>query len=995
MLDRLNTTRPERRSAIISCELEKYDIDIAALSEVRLKESGSIKESSYTIYWSGKASNERSESGVGLAIKNDILPKLIEEPRAINDRLMTLRLPLSDDRWCTLIAIYAPTMTNSQETIDVFYHQLDRTLISIPKQDKIILMGDFNARVGQDNITWSKALGKYGCGKVNSNGELLLSLCMEHQLCITNTFFKHKPAHKNSWMHPRSKHWHLIDYIITRHRDLPDIRDTRAMRGANCNTDHIMIQTQVRFKLRRKIKKTKQPPKKIDVNCLKRKDVREQLENALNERLAEPTGEVDSDWTSFRETVYETSKEHLGPVKKCHEDWFDENCEELKELINERNTARNSMLFRNTRSTKAKYTKANSKLQNRCRELKNSWWLAKAAELQSLADTNDMKGFYQSMKAVWGPNVSHPDQLLASDNSTLLTDKGELLKRWTEHFKTLLNETPDIDEQAITNLEQFPTQHWMDRCPDSDEVYRAVLMLQDGKSPGSDGIHPEIIKRGGQKLLRTLCSIIQNAWTTATVPQDWKDAQLVTIFKKGDRRLCGNYRGISLLSIPGKVFARVLLNRLTSHAESLLPESQCGFRANRGTADMIFSLKQIQEKCVEQNMELYMIFVDFTKAFDTVDRSTLWEVLAKLGFPVHFTNLIKALHSGMKATVKLKGELSNPFDVINGVKQGCVLAPTLFSLYLSVVLRHAFRDCDKGVLIQSRPGADLFNVSAYKSANKTTSILIRELMFADDTAFVAHSHEDAQDIVTRFASSAKAFGLKINIKKTEMMYQPLPGSTETGQPINIEDQELCNVSKFKYLGSTVMNNNKMDEEIATRMANASISYGRLKQKVWQNKDLTFKTKCSVYRAIVLSSLLYGTETWPVYKLVARKFNTYMMRHLRQILNVKWYEFVSNKEILSRANLPSMYDLLIHRNLRWAGHVNRMENSRLPKQILFSQLKDGARGVGRPKLRFRDTVKRNLKDKLISIGSWQTLSRDRQRWRTLVHRKSSSDTKDST
>ena len=227
-----------------------------------------------------------------------------------------------------------------------------------------------------------------------------------------------------------------------------------------------------------------------------------------------------------------------------------------------------------------------------------------------------------------------------------------------------------------------------------------------------------------------------------------------------------------------------------------------------------------------------------------------------------------------------------------------------------------------------------------------------------------------------------------------MLYQPTPGVHDTGQSIYINNEELASVNKFKYLGSTVMSNNKMDEEINTRMSNASISFGRLKSKVWYNNDLTFKTKCAVYRAIVLSSLLYGAETWPVYKLAAHKFNTFMMRHLRQSLNVKWWDFISNDDILPRANLPNMYELLIQRNLRWAGHVHRMEDTRLPKQILYSQLKEGARGIGRPRLRFKDTVKRNLKDKRIPIGSWQSLSRNRGQWRTVVHRKSSSDTKDS-
>jgi len=124
----------------------------------------------------------------------------------------------------------------------------------------------------------------------------------------------------------------------------------------------------------------------------------------------------------------------------------------------------------------------------------------------------------------------------------------------------------------------------------------------------------------------------------------------------------------------------------------------------------------------------------------------------------------------------------------------------------------------------------------------------------------------------------------------------------------------------------------------------------------------------VYRATVLPSLLYGAETEPVYKLVAHEFNTYMMRHLPHIQNVTWFDFVSNEKSLLQANLPSMYNMLTQRNLRWVGHVNRMDYSRLPKQILFSQLKDGIHGKSRPKLRFRDRVKRNLQDTPNPIGS---------------------------
>lgn len=997
MLDRERAERPERRSAIIARELAKYSVDIGALSEVRFGGTGSIREEAgYTIFWSGKTSGNQSESGVALAISNAIASKLTEDPKPVSDRMITLRLPLSNSRYCTIISVYAPTMTNHPDNISQFYNQLDAVLKGVPKEDKILLLGDFNARVGQDDSTWNKVLGQFGTGKSNSNGELLLSICTEHQLVITNTCFQHKPAHKHSWMHPRSKHWHLIDFIITRQRDLCDFHDTRAMRGANCSTDHIMILAKTRLRVRKPMRKTNQRRRKLNIDKIQSDTIRKELEEKIQEKLPSLSGSVEEKWSTFRSTIWEVSESTLGYAEKKCADWFDENDDELSRLFEERNQARIEMLNRNTRSIRAKYKNSSRLLQKRCRELKNQWWQSKAAELQELADMNDIRGFHQGLKAVWGPRTSYPDQLLASDNQTLLTEKKDLLARWTEHFNTLLNEKNEVDQAVTDSIEQQPLQSWMDEVPSVKEVEDAISLLSNRKSPGADGIHPEIIKFGGQVLVQRLHEIIVDSWENRSPPQDWKDAQLITLFKKGDRRLCGNYRGISLLSIPGKVFARILLNRLGSYAEGLLPEAQCGFRAGRGTIDMIFSLKQIQEKCIEQRMPLYMVFVDFTKAFDTVNREALWIILRKFGCPAHFTELVSALHTGMKASVSMKGDMSDYFVVDNGVKQGCVLAPILFSIYLTAVLNHAFRDSQKGVWIQSRPGADLFNVNQFKSTRSTTKVLVRELMFADDTAFIAHTHSDAQEIISLFATSAHQFGLKVNIKKTEVMYQPPPGLLETGENIHIDGEDLALVDKFKYLGSTISKDNKLDNELEIRISNASRSFGRLRERVWNNKDLTIKTKCAVYRAIVLSTLLYGVESWVVYRATAHKLSAYMMGHLRRILNIKWWQFVSNDKILQRTSLPSMYDILRNRCLRWAGHVNRQNNTRLPKLILYSQLKEGTRGIGRPKLRYKDTIKRNLNDRDISLGSWQKLSRDRENWRQLIRRRntSSSATMDS-
>ena len=200
-------------------ELVKCNIDIATLCETRFSESGSLNNLEYSFFWSGKPEGERREAGVGFAIKKDIVTKLTEMPWPVSDRIMTMRLPLSKDNFATIICVYAPTMTNPDENKEVFYKQLASVLSGIPRTDKLLLIEDFNARIGRDNHKWPLVTGKHGIGLCNSNSELLLILCSEFELIVTNTMFKQKDERKTTWMHPRSGHWHMINFIITRKTD--------------------------------------------------------------------------------------------------------------------------------------------------------------------------------------------------------------------------------------------------------------------------------------------------------------------------------------------------------------------------------------------------------------------------------------------------------------------------------------------------------------------------------------------------------------------------------------------------------------------------------------------------------------------------------------------------------------------------------------------------------------------------------------------------------
>ena len=214
----------------------------------------------------------------------------------------------------------------------------------------------------------------------------------------------------------------------------------------------------------------------------------------------------------------------------------------------------------------------------------------KAEELQRAADRNDMKGFYNGLKEVWGPAKKGPVHLKSADGVETFSDSKRVLARWSDHFQKLLNVPGDIEPDVLDNIQQRIINTCLDVIPTMDEMARSIAGLKDGKAPEGDGIPAEVWKHGGAKLVNRLYQLISNAWEEGSVPQAWKDASIVTIYKEGDRTDCGNYRGISLLSIACKIFAGILLDRLSTHiTPDVVPETQCGFRSNWSTVDMIFA----------------------------------------------------------------------------------------------------------------------------------------------------------------------------------------------------------------------------------------------------------------------------------------------------------------------------------------------------------------------------------------------------------------------
>ncbi|BHF67920.1 hypothetical protein SprV_0301094900 [Sparganum proliferum] len=250
---------------------------------------------------------------------------------------------------------------------------------------------------------------------------------------------------------------------------------------------------------------------------------------------------------------------------------------------------------------------------------------------------------------------------------------------------------------------------------------------------------------------------------------------------------------------------------------------------------MIFAARQLQEKCQEMRTHLYSTFVDLTKAFDTVNREGLWKIMQKFGCPERFIEMVRQLHDGMMARFTDNAAVSEAFAVTNGVKQGCVLAPTLFSLMFSAILMDAYRDERPGIRIAYRTDRQLLNQRRLQFQSRVSATTVHELLFVDDCALNTTSEEEMQRSMDLFSAACANFGLVINTQKTVVMHQPPPNSAATAPnapppQISVNGTQLQVVENFPYLGRTLSRNTKIDDEVASRISKASQAFGRLQSQ---------------------------------------------------------------------------------------------------------------------------------------------------------------------
>ncbi|BHF65015.1 hypothetical protein SprV_0200802400 [Sparganum proliferum] len=371
----------------------------------RFSEQGQLEEvgAGYTFFWSGRPRAERRDAGVAFAIRNDIVGRLPCLPQGINDRLMSLRLPLWGDNFATIISAYAPPMTSSEAARDKFYEDLHALLATVSKADKLIVLGDFNARVGTDHTAWRGVLGPHGLRGSNDNGLLLLRTCAEHLLILTNTFFCLQEREKATWRHPRSRQWHLLDNVLVRRRDQRDVLVTKAIANADGWTDHRLVNSKMRIRLQpRRRPQGDRPPGKLNIALLSLPAHHLHFSNELAQRLdnlpisavaaadaAAENSSVENQWCQLRDTVQSTALAVLGRARRQHQDWFDDNDAVISNLLAEKNRLHIAYVDHPIDDNRSVFYLCRRLVQQRLREMQDASTARRAEEIQGYADRNE------------------------------------------------------------------------------------------------------------------------------------------------------------------------------------------------------------------------------------------------------------------------------------------------------------------------------------------------------------------------------------------------------------------------------------------------------------------------------------------------------------------------------------------------------------------------------------------------------------------------------
>lgn len=933
-------------------EMKSYRIDVVGISSTKRRGSGTVDlEGGWKLFYSGVQPTESARAGVGILTSPRLTDCAVEWIPS-GGRIGLLKLNLGK-RFVWIVQVYAP---NHEAQYQPFLDELS-TALDVVGTDSFILLGDFNAHVGTDSLGWKGVIGRNGAPALNANGKMLLHFCASSGLSIMNTFFQHKDIHKYTWYRHACSQRSLIDFIVVSADLFKSVLDVRVKRGAELSTDHHLVVCDLKLSeasITRRARR--QNAFRIRWERLTKDDVRKTYADSITSRYKELPDEVDdieTEWDRFKRAVTASAVKSCGQKRLCvsHGDvkktpWFNQ---EVRDALRAKKRAFRSWLQNPSAHTREEYVEARKEAVKTAKDAKTASWEEFGHKLDSDYQSAK-KVFWQTIRRLRGGKRTATPTIFDSQGKPISSEKA-ILERWRKYFADLLNpatststdtepETPLGDDDEITE----------------ENVASAIRSLKRGKSPGEDEIRPEMLQSMPREGILWLKRVCQVAWSSGKAPMDWQSGIVVPIFKnKGNRRDCANYRGISLLSIPGKVYSRCLETRARGIVEPQLAEGQCGFRPGRSTTDQIFTLRQVFEKAWEYNLDICACFVDLQKAYDRVPRDKLWGVMREYGVNGRLLNAIKSLYERSESCVRVNGVKSRSFRVNSGLRQGCVLSPLLFITFMDRIDRRS----------RGGVGATVGRCS------------IDRLLFADDLVLLGPTQSALQNALDSFDAECCEAGMVISTDKSKtLVLSRKPFQCD----LHVSGSLLEQVEKFKYLGVEFTSDGKWEVELSRRIALAGAIVQQLRRSVILKRELGINAKLAIFKSVFRPTLTYGHEPWVMTERTRSRVQAAEMAFLRRTVGLTRLDRVRSSAIREQLQIEPLLLWIERSQLRYYGHVMRMSEDRLVQRILLAQPCQ-RRPRGRPRMRWWDYILNLCRSRLnISGEELAAAVSCRQGWR---------------
>ena len=524
----------------------------------------------------------------------------------------------------------------------------------------------------------------------------------------------------------------------------------------------------LKLKVNRKPKTTRI---RFDVNKLTNGKTADNYKDELEKQLKEldiHKYDLTTSYKKIEDISIDSATRTIGKYRRKKQPWI---TNDILDLCDERRSLK-AAKNKNNIELISKYRKVNNKIRKDMKTAKDQW-----IQMQCKSINEDMKygrhnkRAYETLKSLTR-TPSRSTSIIEDKNGQPLAEENSILKRWTEYCQELYNYPIKSDHSIIIsqntdNVDELPIL--------KSKVEDSIQKLKEGKSLGIDNIPGELLKYGGDAIVNVFTELCQLSWSNKEWPKQWIESLIVPILKKGNLRKCENYITLSLICHSSKILLRIILNRLTSQAEEVLSEEQSGFRKGRSTTEQIFNCRNLIEKHLESQKDLYHNFIDFKKAFDRVWHEGLWSTLNKYGIDYNITLMIKSLYKNSTSAMlfnSIQGQMSK---ITVGVRQGCLLSPVLFNLFLEEIMAGIQ---DEHISTISIGGRNLSN-----------------LRFADDIDLIAGSNDELQTLTNKLSSSASRYGMQISAEKSKIMINSNKRNLHSN--IKLYGEKLEEVEQFK------------------------------------------------------------------------------------------------------------------------------------------------------------------------------------------------------